>query len=135
MHFILIYFQGRNYELFSIYLFKINFIILLFKQFRAAATLILLKYGRHTIELLHGRVELIIRVGVEETLDGGRGDSVSPELVCLLQHLLYVVLRQTSTFAFLFNISTFWLLKSIVYLHIFAEVLLVSSSSTRAPQL
>ena len=51
-----------------------------------------------TIQLLHGRVELIVRVCIEETLDSPGGHSMSAKLVSLLKHLLDVILAQNKIY-------------------------------------
>ena len=48
-----------------------------------------------TFELLQGWVELVVRAGVEEELDGLGGDTVAVQVVRPLQHLLQVLLHQT----------------------------------------
>ena len=45
-----------------------------------------------TVQLLHSRLVLIVSMSVEEALYGPCGDSVTSQLVSLLQHLLNIIL-------------------------------------------
>ena len=51
-----------------------------------------------TVQLFHGRIELVFRMCVEETLDCSSGYSMTTQLVSLLQHLLDVVLNKMSCY-------------------------------------